>query len=160
MRQFMDPGILNTVRTALDESGLKPSQLELEITEGTAMVDVEKTIRLLGEFKSLGVKLSLDDFGTGYSSLSYLKRFPLDVLKIDQSFVRNLHRDSQDRAIAGAVIDLSHRLDLRVIAEGVEEQHQHDVLRDMGCDEIQGYLHGRPMALQVYPQWLQNRQRG
>ncbi|MFN7854980.1 MAG: putative bifunctional diguanylate cyclase/phosphodiesterase [Acidovorax sp.] len=160
MRQFMDPGILNTVRTALDESGMNPRKLELEITEGTAMVDVEKTIRLLGEFKSLGVKLSLDDFGTGYSSLSYLKRFPLDVLKIDQSFVRNLHRDSQDRAIAGAVIDLSHRLDLRVIAEGVEEQHQHDVLRDMGCDEIQGYLHGRPMALQVYPQWLQNRQRG
>ena len=145
-RQFGDPEVARHVEEALLASGLAPALLELEITEGTAMQDLHHTLELLRRFKAMGLKLAIDDFGTGYSSLAYLKRFPLDVLKVDQSFVRHLCTEREDRAIANAVITLAHSLGLKVIAEGVESQQQHDLLLDMGCDEIQGYLHGQPMA--------------
>jgi diguanylate cyclase len=153
LRQFVDPAITAHVEQALATSGLAPDLLELEVTEGTAMLDLALTLRQLGRFKALGVQLALDDFGTGYSSLAYLKRFPLDVLKIDQSFVRQICHDPEDKAIAGAVASLARALDMRVIAEGVEQPEQHEVLRAMGCDEIQGYLYGKPMPAADLPPW-------
>lgn len=157
LRQFGDPAILEHVAQALGESGLPPQRLELEITEGTAMLDLQHTLALLGRFKAMGCQLAIDDFGTGYSSLAYLKRFPLDVLKIDQSFVRQITTDAEDRAIARAVIQLAHALDMHVIAEGVEHEAQHQLLHEMGCDEVQGYLHGRPMPVADLAGWLQQR---
>ncbi len=157
LRQFGDPAILEHVAHALGESGLPAHRLELEITEGTAMLDLQHTLQLLGRFKAMGCQLAIDDFGTGYSSLAYLKRFPLDVLKIDQSFVRQITTDPEDRAIAGAVIQLAHSLGMKVIAEGVEHEAQHQLLMDMGCDEVQGYLHGKPMDAAALGLWWQAR---
>jgi EAL domain-containing protein (putative c-di-GMP-specific phosphodiesterase class I)/PleD family two-component response regulator len=157
LRQFGDPQLLHQVCNALEASGLSATQLELEVTESTAMLDLHHTLDVLKSLKNLGVKLAIDDFGTGYSSLAYLKRFPLDVLKVDQSFVRNICSNREDQAIAGAVISLAHSLRLEVIAEGVETQAQHDLLRDMGCDQIQGYFHGKPMATSDVADWLARR---
>ena len=157
LRQFGDPMLLQHVRNALESTRLDATQLELEITESTAMLDLQHTLEVLKQLKALGLKLAIDDFGTGYSSLAYLKRFPLDVLKVDQSFVRQLCTNREDQAIAGAVINLAHSLGLDVVAEGVETDEQHRLLRDMGCDQIQGYLHGKPMPGDDVLQWLQNR---
>ncbi len=154
LRQFGDPGLENHVRHALEASGLPPHLLEIEITEGTAMLDMQHTLGLLKKFKAMGLKLAIDDFGTGYSSLAYLKRFPLDVLKIDQSFVRHICTDPDDQAIARAIVSLAHSLDLSIIAEGVETQEQHTLLQSMGCEEIQGYLHAKPMPAQDVAGWL------
>jgi diguanylate cyclase len=153
LRQFGHPDLVRHVEQALAHSGLRPHLLELEVTEGTAMLDLTHTLQLLNRFKSMGLKLAIDDFGTGYSSLAYLKRFPLDVLKVDQSFVRNLCTDAEDRAIANAVIQLAHSLDMEVIAEGVETEQQLDILLDMGCDLCQGYLFGKPVALSESVVW-------
>lgn len=157
LRQFSDPRLLNHVQQALEMSGLNATQLELEVTESTAMLDLQHTLDVLKQLKALGLKLAIDDFGTGYSSLAYLKRFPLDVLKVDQSFVRQLCTNREDQAIAGAVINLAHSLGLDVIAEGVETQAQHDLLLSMGCDQIQGYLHGKPMPPNEVAAWLTGR---
>ncbi len=157
LRQFSDPHLLHHVRSALEASGLDATLLELEITESTAMLDLQHTLDILKQLKALGLKLAIDDFGTGYSSLAYLKRFPLDVLKVDQSFVRHLCTNREDQAIAGTVINLAHSLGLDVIAEGVETEAQHNLLRDMGCDQIQGYLHGKPMPTPDVARWLENR---
>jgi len=155
LRQFGDPQLEKHVLHALEVSGLAPENLELEITEGTAMLDLQNTLGILKRFKSMGLQLAIDDFGTGYSSLAYLKRFPLDVLKIDQSFVRQLCTDADDQAIARAIVALAHSMGLTVIAEGVETQEQHDMLLEMGCEEIQGYLHGKPMPVEQVGPWLQ-----
>jgi diguanylate cyclase len=157
LRQFSDPRLLHHVHSALEMSGLNATQLELEITESTAMLDLQHTLDVLKQLKALGLKLAIDDFGTGYSSLAYLKRFPLDVLKVDQSFVRQICTNREDQAIAGAVINLAHSLGLDVIAEGVETEAQHKLLFEMGCDQIQGYLHGKPMPAPDVPIWLQSR---
>ncbi|MEY2952266.1 MAG: hypothetical protein RLZZ401_353 [Pseudomonadota bacterium] len=153
-RQFADPGLMEHVREALEVSGLPPELLELEITESTAMHDLQRTLDLLRRFKGMGLMLAIDDFGTGYSSLAYLKRFPLDILKIDQSFVRQLCTDREDQAIASAVIHLAHSLGLRVVAEGVETTEQHALLLDMGCDLMQGFLHARPLSDAELRPWL------
>jgi diguanylate cyclase (GGDEF)-like protein/PAS domain S-box-containing protein len=144
--QFRHGDMEELVARTLADTGLAPRWLELELTEGVLMEDSERTLDLLRALKAIGVLLSIDDFGTGYSSLGYLKRFPLDKLKIDQSFVRDLTTDADDLAIAGAVISLGHSLRLRVIAEGVETKDQLAILRDLGCDEAQGYYFARPMA--------------
>lgn len=144
-RQFVDPGLPRMVSRALDSSGLDAQWLELEITEGAAMHDVDMAIATLHAFKAIGVSLSIDDFGTGYSSLAYLKRFPIDKLKVDQSFVRNMVEVPSDAAIARSVIELGHSLGLTVIAEGVETQAQLHLLGSYGCEEFQGYLYSRPM---------------
>lgn len=154
LRQFGHPDLVRHVEQALSRSGLRPELLELEVTEGTAMLDLAHTLNLLNRFKAMGLKLAIDDFGTGYSSLAYLKRFPLDVLKVDQSFVRNLCTDAEDRAIANAVIQLAHSLGMAVIAEGVETEAQLDVLLAMGCDQCQGYLFGKPMPQEQAQQWM------
>lgn len=151
--QFRASGFLRDVEQSLMKSKLAPHNLELEITEGVIMYNEEETIDLLGQLKALGVKLSIDDFGTGYSSLAYLKQFPIDKLKIDQSFVRNIHKDKDDQAIVRTVIDLGRNLGLTLIAEGVEEVEQLELLKSMGCDEIQGYYYSKPLpwdAVQEY----------
>jgi len=144
-RQFQQADLVDQVRAALEKSGLDPQCLELEITESNAMQNAENSIRMLRDLKNLGVRISMDDFGTGYSSLSYLKRFPIDTLKLDQSFVRDLHIDEDDRAIAEAVIAMAHSLKLKVVAEGVETQDQLTFLKQQGCDRMQGYFFSRPV---------------
>lgn len=144
-RQFADPGLPGSVRRVLAETGLDPAWLELEVTEGAAMQDLAQAEAALAEFKAIGVSLSIDDFGTGHSSLAYLSRFPIDKLKVDQSFVRHLDREAGDAAIARSVVALGHALGLTVIAEGVETTAQLDRLRAFGCQEIQGYLFSRPV---------------
>lgn len=143
-RQFLDPALSATVKATLEETGLPPEHLELEVTESAAMHNVEMAVATLSELRGLGVRLSIDDFGTGYSSLAYLKRFPIDKLKVDQSFVRHMSEDANDAAIAQAVINLGHSLGLRVIAEGVETREHLALLRAYGCEEMQGYLFSKP----------------
>lgn len=143
--QFEQPELVESIAAVLQEHAMESHQLEIELTESMVMKDVESAIGVLRNLKALGVKLSIDDFGTGYSSLSYLKRFPIDVLKIDQSFVRDIAVNSDDAAIVLAIISLAHSLRLRVIAEGVETASQLDFLRHHGCDEIQGYHFSRPL---------------
>ncbi|SDF60215.1 MULTISPECIES: EAL domain-containing protein [unclassified Duganella] len=144
-RQFEEPRLVERVRHALADSGLAPEWLELEVTEGLIMRDLQQAVAKMAEVKAMGVSLSIDDFGTGYSSLSALKSFPISTLKIDKSFVRDLGRSSGDEAIASSIIGLAHRLKLRVIAEGVETEQQRAFLRENGCDEMQGYLFSRPL---------------
>ena len=144
-RQFSER-IVDTVEKILAETGLEPKLLELELTESASMEDPQKTVDILCKLKDMGVRLAIDDFGTGYSNLNYLKRFPVDRLKLDQSFVRDLTSDPDDLAIARAVIAMGHGLRLDVIAEGVETEGQLALLAQNGCDEVQGYLFGRPAA--------------
>ena len=144
--QFRRASLVETVAGALERSGLPPHLLELELTESILLQDVENNIETLRQLKALGVRLSIDDFGTGYSSLSYLKRFAVDRLKIDRSFVRDISTDQDDAAIVRAIIQLARSLRLGIIAEGVETQEQLEFLRDQGCQEIQGYLVSRPLA--------------
>ena len=138
--QLQQPDLVDRVRAVLEETGMPPRLLELEITESSAMQSPEASIRTLYELKKLGVRISLDDFGTGHSSLSYLKRFPIDTLKIDQSFVRDITSDSDTAAIVTGIIAMTHSLRLNVVAEGVEESEQAAFLRLHGCDQMQGYL--------------------
>ena len=142
-RQFSEPDLVQTVRAVLDETGLQPDSLEIELTESMMMADVEAAIGTMRCLKAMGVKLSIDDFGTGYSSLAYLKRFPVDVLKIDRSFVRDMV-SPDGAAMVDAIISLAHGLRMQVIAEGVETIEQLDSLRAYGCDEVQGHIYGRP----------------
>ena len=144
-RQFRQKDLVSSVAEVLKQSGLAPQHLELEITEGTAMTNAERAINILRELHGLGAKLSVDDFGTGYSSLAYLKRFPLDSLKIDRSFVVDVGADTNSEAIMRATIALAQSLKLKVVAEGVETEAQRDFLVRAGCDEMQGYLYSRPL---------------
>ncbi|HEY0843829.1 MAG TPA: EAL domain-containing protein [Noviherbaspirillum sp.] len=144
-KQFHQPRFVSMVRTALEESGADPSLLKLELTETMVLADVQDTVNKMHELRELGVTFALDDFGTGYSSLSYLKRLPLDQVKIDKSFVRNLATDVSDAAIVQTIISMSHTLGLQVIAEGVETPDQLSFLERNDCRHFQGYLFGRPM---------------
>jgi len=156
-RQFSLGDILAEVQQALADSGLDAGHLEVEITESLLAQDLENTLAVLNEIHALGVQIAVDDFGTGYSSLAYLKRFPLHKLKLDQSFVRDLEQDADDRAIASGVVNLGHSLGLVVIAEGVETQAQLDILRRIGCDEMQGYLFSRPLPAAEFIAWVRQR---
>ncbi|WP_229632216.1 bifunctional diguanylate cyclase/phosphodiesterase [Pseudoduganella violaceinigra] len=147
-RQFDDPRLVERVAEALEWSGLSPQWLELELTESMIMRDVGKSVEKMRQLEAMGIALAIDDFGTGYSSLAALKSFPISRLKIDQSFVRDLAGSSDDQAITCAIISLSHQLDMRVIAEGVETEQQRSFLQQHGCDEIQGYLFSRPVPPQ------------
>lgn len=152
--QFRQKNLGETIKTILHESGLPPSGLELEITEGSVMHDAEAAILLLEDMKAMGLKLSVDDFGTGYSSLSYLKRFPIDKFKIDQSFVHDLATDKDSAMIVNAIITLAHGLNLKVIAEGVETAEQVAFLKHHGCDEIQGYYFSKPVNAEQFTMFL------
>lgn len=153
-RQFQHPDFVQMVKDTLASTRVDPANIELEITESVIMQDAERTIAQLLELRALGLKLAIDDFGTGYSSLAYLKRFPLDKLKIDQSFIRNLQPSSGDAAIVQAVIGLGQSLGLHVIAEGVETADQREALRDWQCDEIQGYFYARPLTAEAATAFL------
>lgn len=148
--QFEKQNVPLLVARVLAETGLDPRRLDLEITEGIVLKDVEAVITDLRELRDLGVSISIDDFGTGYSSLNYIKRLPLDRLKIDQSFVRNLQNDPNDAAIVRAIVTLGHSLDLNVLAEGVETADQMACLRAEGCNQAQGYYFGRPMPAEDF----------
>jgi diguanylate cyclase (GGDEF)-like protein/PAS domain S-box-containing protein len=142
-RQFAQPGLVREIEEVLIDTGLTPACLEIELTESLVMLDVENAIRTMGALKDMGVMLSIDDFGTGYSSLSYLRRFPVDVLKIDRSFVRDITRSPDDAAMVSAIIELARGLRMRTIAEGVETEAQLDYLKLRGCDEVQGHVYAR-----------------
>jgi diguanylate cyclase (GGDEF)-like protein/PAS domain S-box-containing protein len=144
-RQFNDPNLPRIVAAALKETGLPARLLELEITESLAMRETDATLATLRKLKELGVSIAIDDFGTGYSSLAYLKRFPVDKLKIDRSFVAELPKDREQCAIVSAIVALAHALNVRVIAEGVETKAQREFLARCGCDFLQGYLVGKPL---------------
>lgn len=145
-KQFLYGNIYEQVQSCLQETGFDPIWLELEITESLLMDDFNKSADLLRKLKELGVQVSVDDFGTGYSSLSYLKHFPVDQLKIDQSFIRDIVSEPGDAAITQAIVTMAHGLGLCVIAEGVEDEQQLAILRDQNCDEIQGYYFSRPLS--------------
>ncbi|OHC67810.1 MAG: hypothetical protein A3H93_16490 [Rhodocyclales bacterium RIFCSPLOWO2_02_FULL_63_24] len=157
-RQFRQQDLVECVAQTLQRTGLAAEYLDLEITEGT-LADVLEAHDVLERLSGMGVQLSIDDFGTGYSSLSYLKRFPINTLKIDRSFIRDILTDSDDAAITAAIVALSRSLRLKVIAEGVETAAQLNCLKLHGCDEVQGYLFARPMPGDVLIDWLRERQR-
>ena len=149
-RQFHDQDLSQTVITILEETGLSPKQLELELTESSIMQDAEFAAGMLNRLKNMGINISIDDFGTGFSSLASLKRLPIDVLKIDQSFVREATSDPDDAALVMAIITLAHNLRLKVIAEGVETEDQLRFLQLLRCDEIQGELFSKPLAAEKF----------
>jgi EAL domain-containing protein (putative c-di-GMP-specific phosphodiesterase class I) len=143
-KQFKQQNLIKVIQQALSETALDPRYLELEITE-SIIQDTGSTAVILRDLRNLGLKISVDDFGTGYSSLSYLRRFPVDALKIDRSFVKDATKDMDSAAIVKAIIAMSHCLKLRVVAEGVETEEQLKFLSDEGCDEFQGYLISPPL---------------
>jgi diguanylate cyclase (GGDEF)-like protein len=153
-RQFRDPLLGQAISRAFAESGLDPRLLELEITESMVMQEPEKAAALLEDLKAMGLYLSIDDFGTGYSSLAYLKRFPIDSLKIDRSFIKDIPANSDDLAITQAVIAMAHGLRLRTVAEGVETEEQLEWLKRFGCEEIQGYLFSKPLPAEEAGRFL------
>jgi diguanylate cyclase (GGDEF)-like protein/PAS domain S-box-containing protein len=157
IRQFYQKDLLRSIGDALAGAGLAPDALELEITESIAMSRIDVVERLLAGIRELGVELSIDDFGTGYSSLAYLKRFPVQCLKIDRAFVRDLGRDADSAAIVRSIVALGHGLQMRIVAEGVETEIQLAMLRELGCDEFQGYLFARPVDAAGVPALLEAR---
>jgi EAL domain-containing protein (putative c-di-GMP-specific phosphodiesterase class I) len=153
-RQLQHPDLVADVARVIGQAGLDPAALELEITESVVMQDAEATDATLRALKAIGIRLAIDDFGTGYSSLSYLKRFPVDTLKIDRSFVDGLGVDAQDTAIVHSVAALARALDLTVTSEGVETLAQHLLLKQLGCEHSQGYLYSRALAPDDMSAWL------
>lgn len=146
--QLIEGDLIADIGRFLVEHGVEPHWLEVELTEGSLMENTQHTITSLQRLRAMGVKISIDDFGTGYSSLAYLRRFPIDTLKIDIAFIREVTSNPQDAAITRTIIELAHSLNLRVVAEGVETQAQLEFLRHAGCDQIQGYLFSRPLPMQ------------
>lgn len=155
-RQLRQAMLVETIERILTDTGLNARYLDVEITEGHLMENVEDSGVIIGKLKAMGISISVDDFGTGYSSLRYLKHFPLDSLKIDQSFVRNITDNPRDAAIATTIISLAHNLQFHVIAEGVENEAQLDILRDKGCDAMQGYLFSHPLPAEEFARFLIN----
>lgn len=152
-RQFRDEDFVPFVRATLEETGIRPQSLELEITERTLMDDTEVSLRVLGELRALGIRVAIDDFGTGYSSLSYLKRFPIDAIKVDRSFVADIPNDGDSSAIAEAIIAMGNSLDMEVVAEGVETEAQMDFLARSRCPSAQGFLFCRPLPAEEVERW-------
>jgi EAL domain-containing protein (putative c-di-GMP-specific phosphodiesterase class I) len=148
--QLQSGNLANSIGEILDLTGLTPSRLELEVTEDILFLDEERVLETFQRIQKLGVRIVFDDFGTGYASLSYLKKFPLDGLKIDRSFVLDLLADSDDAAIVSSTLSLSRQLGLSVIAEGIEDRATADLLVAMGCEEGQGYHFGRPMPASAF----------
>ena len=155
--QFGQKDFVNEVLTVLENTGLDPQYLELEITETIIMRDPESAVRNLNELKEAGIRISLDDFGTGYSSFSYLQRLPLDAIKIDISFIRRVASDPNNAVIVKAIIAMAHNLNLKVIAEGVEDEHQLEFLKEHKCDIIQGYLFSPPVPAAEFSDLLTRR---
>jgi EAL domain-containing protein (putative c-di-GMP-specific phosphodiesterase class I) len=155
-RQFLRDNFPQVVQEALRATGLPATSLEIEVTESSVMHNAEHLIEMLRAIKAIGVKIAVDDFGTGYSSLSYLKRFPVDRLKIDRSFVQDITIDRDSEAIVRTIIALAHNLGLKVVAEGVDKKEQINYLRNNKCDELQGYYYGHPMPAEQFEQLVLN----
>lgn len=153
-RQFQQQDLVKKIRGLLMKSGLPPASLDIEITESMTMNAVDHSIKVMKDLTNLGVRISIDDFGTSYSSLSYLKKFPIHTLKIDRAFVKDINEDTDDAAIATAIIAMAHSLKLHVIAEGVEEKNQLEFLREHGCDAMQGFLVSRPIPAKEFGELL------
>lgn len=152
--QIQRTNFVETVKRVIDATGIDPAYVELEITENSIMENTEECIETLSKIKQIGVSISIDDFGTGYSSLSYLKKFPINALKIDQSFVRDIMTDADDAAIVKTIINLAHNMNLKVIAEGVENEDAVEYLRKQRCDQLQGYHISRPLPCEDFEQFL------
>jgi diguanylate cyclase (GGDEF)-like protein len=152
--QFYQSDLVNFTAKCLRETGLKPHNLELEVTESVFMDDITHTVETLQQLHGLGIELAIDDFGTGYSSLSYLRQFPIDRLKIDQSFIRNALNNQDDAAIARTIVALGHSLNLKVIAEGVETKEHESFLLAQNCDEVQGFRYSRPIPADQFDEFL------
>jgi len=157
--QLMQPNLVDVVRAACTESGLNPKLLDLEVTESISIKSVPNLLETLFALRGLGCGISIDDFGTGQSSLDYIKRFPADRIKVDQTFVRNIGMDPGDEAIVRATLDMAHQLGRKVVAEGVETEQHHAFLRELGCDELQGYLFCRPLSPVSFDNMLAERER-
>ncbi len=153
-RQFMVDDLVQTVAAVLDGSGLSAKFLELEITETTVIQDAEKAVAQMYALRELGVSLAIDDFGTGYSSLNYLKRFPINTLKIDRSFVKDMNSSQQNRNIVQLIIRIAHTLGLKIVAEGVETKDQAEMIKDFKAEDMQGYLYSRPVNAQEFEEML------
>ncbi len=153
-RQLQDPNFFSIVMSTLDETGVNPRNLELELTESSIMTNLDSSIRTLNALQNSGVGISIDDFGTGFSSLSQLKWLPIDILKIDRSFVHDASTDPDDAALVMAIITLAHNLRLKVVAEGVESEEQLKFLHLLRCDEIQGYLFSKPIPAAEFKQLI------
>ncbi|MBI2295088.1 MAG: EAL domain-containing protein [Betaproteobacteria bacterium] len=156
-RQFSSKDLGASIKRIIEEHRVDPGLIELELTESALMTNTEEAVRTLEYLSSLGVSLGIDDFGTGYSSLGYLKRFPLDALKVDRSFVRDITTDGDDATITRAVISMAHSLGLKVVAEGVETESQLAFLAEYGCDQIQGYYFSPPIAAEECSTWLKEK---
>lgn len=156
-QQFLQDSFVSRLSEILSETGISPELLEVEITESALMNHEEKIITKLQELKKMSVHVSIDDFGTGYSSLNYLKNFEVSALKIDQSFIRDLYADSKNMAITKMIISLAHNLQLEVIAEGVETEHQHEFLLHNGCEHAQGFLYCKPLSAKEIAQKLRSK---
>lgn len=155
--QVIEGNLIADIERILATTGVEAHWLEVELTESSLMENTEHTIASLQRLRTLGVKISIDDFGTGYSSLAYLRRFPIDTLKIDIAFIREVTTNPQDAAITRTIIELAHSLNLRVVAEGVETQAQLTFLKEAGCDQIQGYLFSRPLPVETLERLLLDR---
>ncbi|KZY30549.1 hypothetical protein A3729_21240 [Oleiphilus sp. HI0043] len=149
-RQFRDPDLISQVERIIQDHQVARHTLEFEITEGVLMNNQQFVKDALRALNHLDVRISMDDFGTGYSSLSYLRNYPFDMLKVDRSFVNDLVEDQADKELINAAISMAHSLNLKVVAEGVENQEQYKLLKDLNCDYAQGYLFGRPMAPDIF----------
>ena len=146
-KQFLHPSLVRDVQNVLLETGVDPALMILEITESCTMGAPEHAVRVLSQLKALGLKLSVDDFGTGYSSLSYLHQFPVDILKVDRTFIKGLPKDADSRQITKTILALARGMELKAIAEGVETPEQFMELKRMGCDFVQGFLFSQPVTL-------------
>jgi EAL domain-containing protein (putative c-di-GMP-specific phosphodiesterase class I) len=153
-RQFAHKNLLDDVARIMAETGSPAESLEFELTESLVMQNPEHATQLLHKLKGMGITLAIDDFGTGYSSLSYLKRFPIDCIKVDRSFIKDIPEDADDMAITKGVIALGHSLRLKIVAEGVETAEQQEFLRTNGCDEMQGFLFSKPLAAEDVTKFL------
>ncbi|WP_395607489.1 EAL domain-containing protein [Pseudomonas sp. B22129] len=158
--QLIEGDLISDISRILAQTGVDPHWLEVELTESSLMENTQHTIASLQRLHAMGVKISIDDFGTGYSSLAYLRRFPIDTLKIDIAFIREVTSNPQDAAITRTIIELAHSLKLRAVAEGVETQAQLAFLKDAGCDQIQGYLFSRPLPVDTLERLLLERLQG
>jgi EAL domain-containing protein (putative c-di-GMP-specific phosphodiesterase class I) len=154
VKQLYQENILDMVQGILDDTGLEPKYLEFEITENVMMHNTEKMLKIMQRIKALGISISIDDFGTGFSSLSYLKQFSADIIKIDRAFIKDVNSNPNDAAITSAIINMAHSLNLRVIAEGVENHEQLGFLKSKNCNEVQGYLCGKPIMKDEFRELL------
>lgn len=155
--QFQQQNLVATVNRIIEETGIAPESLNLELTESSIMRNAEAAVKILDDLKRSGMKISIDDFGTGYSSLGYLKRLPIDVLKIDRSFITHMTTNPEDAALVIAIISLAHNLRLKIVAEGIENEEQFRFLHLLRCDEGQGYFFSKPVCAENFQKLLENR---